>query len=489
MREPSLPDRRRDRLRRLVVDIEPLRRDRDFRLLWIGQVVSGLGRQVTAIVLPYQLYVLTGTPLAIGALALVQVVPIMAFSLGGGVVADAVDRRRAAPPHPGRPGGDERRPGGPRAAAGDAGPGDLRGRVRGRGLRGDRPARPRVRDSAPRPARAPPCRHRPEPAELPGRCRGRTGGRRRGSRHVRDRGGLRVRRGHVRGRDLGARLHRADPAGPRRPPPEPVRDRGRPALRPTASGHPRHVRGGPQRDGLRHADRALPRPCPGRVPRRPGWARDPCRGAGRRGPGWRAADRLGGALPADRARRAVGLPRLGARDHRVRAVHVQLPARALLPGGRRGGRRDDGSPAQRDRAADHARRAPRPDHLHPRPGRDGRAPAGRHGGKRGGRRRGRPALRGERRAALPGRPGRHRPVVPGARRLRHARVHRDRGRRARRRVRVRRRPPEPPAAALARLARAASIVGACPAAGSRIAVPRPCFVGRWSWSCPCWSSG
>jgi MFS family permease len=94
MPESSLPARRRDRLRGLIVDVEPLRRDRDFRLLWIGQVVSGLGRQVTTIVLPYQLYVLTGTPLAIGALALVQVVPIMAFSLGGGVVADAVDRCR-----------------------------------------------------------------------------------------------------------------------------------------------------------------------------------------------------------------------------------------------------------------------------------------------------------------------------------------------------------------------------------------------------------
>jgi len=94
MPPPSLPARRRDRLRRLVVDVEPLRRDRDFRLLWIGQVVSGLGRQVTSIVLPYQLYVLTGSPLAIGALALVQVVPIMVFALGGGVVADAVDRRR-----------------------------------------------------------------------------------------------------------------------------------------------------------------------------------------------------------------------------------------------------------------------------------------------------------------------------------------------------------------------------------------------------------
>ena len=94
MPESPLPARRRDRLRGLIVDVEPLRRDHDFRLLWIGQVVSGLGRQVTTIVLPYQLYVLTGTPLAIGALALVQVVPIMAFALGGGVVADAVDRRR-----------------------------------------------------------------------------------------------------------------------------------------------------------------------------------------------------------------------------------------------------------------------------------------------------------------------------------------------------------------------------------------------------------
>ena len=76
MSQPSAPLRRRDTVRGLVVDVEPLRRDRDFRMLWIGQAVSGLGRQVTAIVLPYQLYVLTGTPLAIGALALVQVVPI-----------------------------------------------------------------------------------------------------------------------------------------------------------------------------------------------------------------------------------------------------------------------------------------------------------------------------------------------------------------------------------------------------------------------------
>jgi MFS family permease len=81
-------------VRGLLVDLEPLRRDREFRLLWTGQLVSGVGRMVTAVALPYQLYVLTGTPLAVGLLALVQLVPILAFALGGGAVADAVDRRR-----------------------------------------------------------------------------------------------------------------------------------------------------------------------------------------------------------------------------------------------------------------------------------------------------------------------------------------------------------------------------------------------------------
>ena len=85
---------RRARARGLLVDISPLRLDRDFRLLWLGQVVSTLGRQVTVVVLPYQLYVLTGSPLSIGLLALVQLVPILVFSLGGGALADACDRRR-----------------------------------------------------------------------------------------------------------------------------------------------------------------------------------------------------------------------------------------------------------------------------------------------------------------------------------------------------------------------------------------------------------
>ena len=84
----------RRRFGSLVVDPTPLRLDRDFRLLWTGQAITTVGRMVTSVVLPYQVYVLTGDLLMLGALSLVQLVPILAFALGGGAIADAVDRRR-----------------------------------------------------------------------------------------------------------------------------------------------------------------------------------------------------------------------------------------------------------------------------------------------------------------------------------------------------------------------------------------------------------
>ena len=82
------------RVRRLFVDTTPLRRDRDYRWLWSGQVVNGIGNQITRIALPYQVYVLTGSTLAIAALTLFQLVPILLFALGGGSLADVLDRRR-----------------------------------------------------------------------------------------------------------------------------------------------------------------------------------------------------------------------------------------------------------------------------------------------------------------------------------------------------------------------------------------------------------
>src|SRR4051794_15942693 len=78
----------------LVIDPAPLRCDRDYRLLWLGQAVSSMGRLITQVVLPYQVFVLTNDLLAVGALSIVQLVPILIFALGGGAVADAVDRRK-----------------------------------------------------------------------------------------------------------------------------------------------------------------------------------------------------------------------------------------------------------------------------------------------------------------------------------------------------------------------------------------------------------
>jgi MFS family permease len=81
-------------VRRYLVDIEPLRRDRDYRWLWSGMAVSGIGNQITRLALPFQVYEMTGSTLAIAVLIGFQLVPILVFALVAGSLADAVDRRR-----------------------------------------------------------------------------------------------------------------------------------------------------------------------------------------------------------------------------------------------------------------------------------------------------------------------------------------------------------------------------------------------------------
>jgi MFS family permease len=91
----TVPDRRRGGglLSRLVVDIAPLRSRPAFRRLWIGQAVSFLLGELTYVALPYQVYQLTGSTLAVGAIALVELVPLLTLTFVGGAAADAVDRR------------------------------------------------------------------------------------------------------------------------------------------------------------------------------------------------------------------------------------------------------------------------------------------------------------------------------------------------------------------------------------------------------------
>lgn len=78
----------------MLIDAAPLRYDRDFRWLWVGQLVSGIGRQVTLVALPYQVFVLTGSPLAIGGLSAATLLGLLLFTLPGGAIADAYERRR-----------------------------------------------------------------------------------------------------------------------------------------------------------------------------------------------------------------------------------------------------------------------------------------------------------------------------------------------------------------------------------------------------------
>ena len=81
-------------LRHVVVDVGPLRRHRDFRLLWFGRAVSLLGSMVTYVAIPYQTYQISHSSLIVGLVSAAALVPLLTMALVGGAFADALDRRR-----------------------------------------------------------------------------------------------------------------------------------------------------------------------------------------------------------------------------------------------------------------------------------------------------------------------------------------------------------------------------------------------------------
>src|SRR5882724_117555 len=84
METPSLPKRRL---------LSPLRH-RDFRLFWIGLLLSSVGSQFTQVAMAWQIYELTNSPLQIGLIGLARAVPQMFILLFGGLLADAMNRRK-----------------------------------------------------------------------------------------------------------------------------------------------------------------------------------------------------------------------------------------------------------------------------------------------------------------------------------------------------------------------------------------------------------
>ncbi len=79
---------------RIFVDVTPLRRSKGFRWLFGGLSLAWLGRQLTVVAVPYQVYELTGSTFLVGALGIAQLVPLLLTSMIGGAIVDSVDRRR-----------------------------------------------------------------------------------------------------------------------------------------------------------------------------------------------------------------------------------------------------------------------------------------------------------------------------------------------------------------------------------------------------------
>jgi MFS family permease len=82
------------RLRRLAIDLTPLRVSRDFRLVWSGLLITSAGSQFTLIAVFVQVKNLTDSTAAVGATGLAYLVGLVAGSLAGGAILDAWDRRR-----------------------------------------------------------------------------------------------------------------------------------------------------------------------------------------------------------------------------------------------------------------------------------------------------------------------------------------------------------------------------------------------------------
>lgn len=78
----------------MFIDISPLKKSRDYRLLFIGQLVSSLGSFITYVALPYQIYEMTHSTIAVGIMGTVELIPLLLTAFIGGAFADSLNRRK-----------------------------------------------------------------------------------------------------------------------------------------------------------------------------------------------------------------------------------------------------------------------------------------------------------------------------------------------------------------------------------------------------------
>ncbi|HKP73715.1 MAG TPA: MFS transporter [Pyrinomonadaceae bacterium] len=78
----------------MFLDLSPLRVSRDYRLLFFGQLISAFGTAISFVVLPVQVYQLTGSTFLVGLLSASEFLLILLMAFVGGAYADFIDKRR-----------------------------------------------------------------------------------------------------------------------------------------------------------------------------------------------------------------------------------------------------------------------------------------------------------------------------------------------------------------------------------------------------------
>ncbi len=78
----------------MFINIKPLTKYRDFRLLYIGQFLSFIGSMVTYVAIPYEVYELTKDNKIVGFVSIAQLIPVILFGIIGGAYADRLNRRK-----------------------------------------------------------------------------------------------------------------------------------------------------------------------------------------------------------------------------------------------------------------------------------------------------------------------------------------------------------------------------------------------------------
>ncbi|MBB1013135.1 MFS transporter, partial [Dietzia kunjamensis] len=80
-------------MRRQLADTRPLRQP-DFRRLWLANIVTVIGAQLSIVAVPQQVFEITRSSAYVGLTGVFALVPLVVFGLWGGALADALDRRR-----------------------------------------------------------------------------------------------------------------------------------------------------------------------------------------------------------------------------------------------------------------------------------------------------------------------------------------------------------------------------------------------------------